>query len=452
MTLGTDVFQEVLPPSHRAGLASERLLLDATERALRAPKGKLAMALHLSRLKNPGRRPYHSRIALALMQDTAQRLGGQVFPMRNTDLVLLCATPEGDDRFGRPTNGFTLPDSLERLFGADAPDAALTSTWRLDQSPAAFRDYISQRQAEPAGLDGPAVDQMEAGGLAAALDRLMRGDAGGVLMQQTAIRLRPGRGLPVSSRLSPVFRDVQLNPAALGAEQALLADPFLRRHVETALDGRVIAHVLADLLARGPLTRPGLMLDMPLHLKLAPDAVISPGFARLAQAAGAAGLRLAVECQAMDVAAEPALASFAAGLLQQAGFGLVLGGIDHAGLAMIDPAALSPSLIKLAWSPRLADAPPALMAPVEAALARIGAGRIVLQDADSEAALVWAQAHGIAQFQGPYLDAVQAASRIAICQCARACTLRQCTLRAVVLDPVQRAGCGNPGLLDVNPP
>jgi hypothetical protein len=72
--------------------SSERMLLDALERALRAPRGKLAVALHLSRLRPPPR-PYHARIALALMQDTAQRTGGQVFTMRNTDLVLLCTMP-----------------------------------------------------------------------------------------------------------------------------------------------------------------------------------------------------------------------------------------------------------------------------------------------------------------------------------------------------------------------
>jgi hypothetical protein len=451
MTMGHDAFHDTMLPAHHAAAAPERLLLDATERALRAPKGKLAMALHLSRLKSPGPRPYHSRIALALMQDTAQRLGGQVFPMRNTDLVLLCATPDGDARPGRPPAGFTLPESLERLFGADAPEAALTSIWRLDQSPAAFRDYITQRQAEPPGIERPAIDQITAAALAPALDRLLREPAATVLMQQTAIKLRPGRGLPLSSRLSPVFRDLAFNPAAMGPDAALLADPFIRRHVETALDDRIIAHVLSDLRKAGPLTRPGMMLAMTLHLKLAPASVISPGFARLARAAAAGGLALAVEFQAMDMAADPALASFAADLLRQAGIGLVLGGIDHAGLAMLCRAAPVPGLIKLAWSPRLADAPASRQVPVDAAIARIGAARIVLQDADGEAALLWAQSRGIAQFQGPYLDAVQAASRIAICHSARACTLRQCTLRALALDPARRAGCGNPGLLDMPP-
>jgi hypothetical protein len=460
MMFGHDAFHDTMA-APRDAAAPERLLLDATERALRAPKGKLAMALHLSRLKQPGARPYHSRIALALMQDTAQRLGGQVFPMRNTDLVLLCAMPEGDDRPGQPHAAFTLPESLGRLFGAAAPDAALTSIWRLDQSAAAFRDYISQRQAEPSGPD-LVMAERHAGKLAPLLARAHGADLCSLLTQQTAVRLRAGRGLPLSARLSPSSRAFQVSPAALAAagavgdpanDEALLADPFIRRHLDGVLDARILALMHDDLSCDGKLTRPARLMNIPLHLALSPASVMSPGFARLAQMARARGAQLDIVFHAMEVAAEPALAAFAASVLRQAGFGLVLGGLDHAALAMIRPQAMvpAPDFLKLSWSPRLADGPAAMLAPVEAALARIGPDRVVLQDADGEAALIWAQSHGITQFQGPYLDAVQAASRIAMCHSARACTLRQCTARALGLEQGLRAGCGNPGLLDMQP-
>ena len=433
-------------------LLPERLLMDAAERALRAPKGKVAMALHLSRLKNPTLRPYHARIALALMLDTAQRLGGQVFPMRNTDLVLLCAAPDGEHRPGRPSPApLSLTASLEQLFGFDAPDRLLTSIWRLDEQPGPFRDYIAQRQAEAPSHDPRPEEGAAAASLARLMDRVAGIDLRQIMMQQTAIILQPGAGLPLAARLRPLYREILFAPVPpqAGNDAAALADPFILRHVAGVLEGRMLAMVAEDLRGGLTLSRPALLLGMPLHLNLSPESIVSPAFARLAQAASARGARLTVEMTAMDAAADPDLTVFARLLLTQAGFGLVLDGIDHAGLTMIDTGALAPSAVKLTWSSRLAEGPRSLLAPIEAAIAAIGPENIVLNEADGEAALAWGQSHGILRYQGAFIDAVQAAARIAICHSARACTLRQCTGRAHALSPAPRAGCGNPGLLDL---
>jgi hypothetical protein len=437
-----------------AGSGAERLLMDAAERALRAPRGKMAMALHLSRLRQPAPRPYHTRIALALMQDTARRLGGQVFPMRNADLVLLCATP-GDEDGGvtDPLLSFTLPDALERLFGVDAPDAALTSIWRLDETPAEFRDYILQRQAEPPAKDHAAEEVTSSGGLASLVARVHATDLRQLLTQQTAVTLRPGRGVPLSARIAPFFREFMFNPAALpaGGPANLLADPFIMRHLTGTLDARILALLHDDLEHEGPLTRPALRLGVPIHLNLAAETIVSPDFARLVGAAALRGARLAVELAAMDTVADPVLAAFAGALLRQADIALVLDGIDHAALPMLHPRSAATSLVKVAWSLRMADGPAAAVARIDAAIDSIGAGRVVLQDADCEAALIWGQAHGITHYQGPYIDAVQAASRIAVCHGARACSLRQCNSRGRSMSASARSGCSNPGLLDMTP-
>ena len=449
----TTLTQHPPPNADALQAGAERLLQDAADRALRAPKGKLAVALHLSRLKTQAAAPYHARIALALMQDTAQRLGGQVFPMRNTDLVLLCAAPGAEAGQPRPAT-MALIESLERLFAGAAPGAALTSTWRLEDASSAFQDYLAQRQAEPPAASTAHAEAPHPGSLATLLARMQAADLRTMLVQQTAVALQPGRFLPVSARLSPLFREVSFTPAALldGMDAAFLADPFIQRHVAGVLEPRILALLRDDLAQAGPLTRPALRLDMPVNLNLTPSAIISPAFARLAQAAAACGARIAVELQAADIAADPDLAAFACRLLSQAGFTLVLDGIDHAGLAMICPSAFNPALIKLVWSPRLADAPPAQLARIDAAIAAIGPAKILLMDSGGEAALIWGQSRHINQFQGPYMDAVQAASRIGICHSARACTLRQCTARALALDHATRGGCGNPALLDMPAP
>jgi hypothetical protein len=171
----------------------------------------------------------------------------------------------------------------------------------------------------------------------------------------------------------------------------------------------------------------------------------------LVGAAALRGARLAVELAAMDTVADPVLAAFAGALLRQADIALVLDGIDHAALPMLHPRSAATSLVKVAWSLRMADGPAAAVARIDAAIDSIGAGRVVLQDADCEAALIWGQAHGITHYQGPYIDAVQAASRIAVCHGARACSLRQCNSRGRSMSASARSGCSNPGLLDMTP-
>jgi hypothetical protein len=444
--------QDGAPAQRQARTAGAgRALLDSLERALRAPRGKFAMALHLSQLKTPAPRPYHTRIALALMQDHAQRLGGQIFPMPNADLVLLAGGQGGDNI--RPVP-FTLPDSVQDVFGAGAPAARLTTVWHLEHDAGALQTYIAHCKAEPAGLDGSREDPASSHALAALEANLRSADLRTLLVQQTAVQLRPGRGLPLAVRLSPLFRELIATPRILRTEtgqapdQALMADGAIHRHLSGSLHARVLALLLTDLRAQGPITRPARHAGLPIHVTLAPSAIIGPEFARLAQEAVASVSRFAVQITAADAAADPALTDFAARLLRQAGFPLVLTGIGHDTLILIQPHSLESAWVKLAWSPRMADAAPAAVARIDAAVAAMGPGRIVLQNTDGEPAMVWGQARGITAFQGPYLDAVQAASRIAICHTARACTLRQCTNRALALSAAQRAGCGNPALLD----
>jgi EAL domain-containing protein (putative c-di-GMP-specific phosphodiesterase class I) len=441
-----------LPAS--AAPQAERRLIEAAERALRMPRCKFALALHLSRLKPPSPRAYHARIARALLQDTAQRCFGQVFVLRNGDLVLLCTLP-AETAPQDPLSPIALASSLRDLFGADAPDDdTLTSLWRLETDALSFGSYVRQRNADSA--NEPPGD--EALGQTAALLPLEAFIAAAnvpeLLAQQTAIHLRPGRDLPLTARLAPLFRELTFPLESLLADPAVaraLADPYLFRYVATRLDARMLNHLLEDLRDGGKITRGTLRQNLPLHLNLTLETIVSAEFARLAERAGRHNARFGVEISIMEAASDPAMMAYARRLLDMAGVTLTLDGVDHVALAITRPESLAPSFVKLIWSPRLADENPLAKQAIETAIARIGADRVVLQRVDSEAALVWGQRHGILRYQGFFLDAIQAAARISGCHSARACTLRQCMTRAGSLRDSIRAGCGNPGLLDMAP-
>src|SRR5580698_9331565 len=275
-------------PDALAGSGTERLLIDAAERALRAPRGKLALLLRLSTLKPPAPRPHHLRIAMALLQDTAQRYGGQVFPLRNADLVLLCAAPDEDNRLvSGQASPLGLPGALGRLFAADTSDSAnLTTLWRLEEDAAAFRAYLAQRPADSSVAPTPATDQaggVSAAGLAALETLLSTAQVPDLLAQQTAIELRPGRGQPLTARLAPLFRELTFSFATLTEQRDIAdacTDPFLVRHFSGRLDARMLQLLQQDFEAGGRLTRPTLRQGLPLHLNLTLEGIISPALDR----------------------------------------------------------------------------------------------------------------------------------------------------------------------------
>ncbi len=150
------------------------------------------------------------------------------------------------------------------------------------------------------------------------------------------------------------------------------------------------------------------------------------------------------EISLVEACADPPAFERARGLIRSAGFTLALDGVGHQALRITHLGRLRAELVKLEWSYGLASAGP----EVEAALAEIGPSRVVLDRADSEAALRWGYARRVRRFQGRHMDAMLAAARLGACPFASGCTLRLCAERGSVADEAGRAGCANTPLLD----
>jgi hypothetical protein len=451
---------------------AERLLWEATERALRQPKDRMALVLHLSRLLPPAPRAHHIRVARVLLQDSASRFGGQVFTMRNQDLVLLCTRsghvqqgasraslvqtseppPAGPAAEAMPAPE-TLPGTLARLFSADVPDdGRLTSLWELDRDASALLAYAAACAAMP---EYPTAAEEAPEGLLSltALQQILaRAPLSELMVQQTGMLLGGDRGRSLAERLVPAFRDLELSLSALNLRPLVAqatGDPFLFRHLASGLDAGLIQLLSDDLAAKGRLTRPAVEAGLPIHMDLGLEAILSPAFARLSRQAAESGVRFGAAVSVMQACADLDLMEHARRVLQLTGGALILNRVDPAALAIITPAALQPDLLKLMWSPvLLGDGGHEPARNRGGVLAGFDPARTVLQGVDSQLALAWGQARGITLFQGPFLDQAQAASRMARCHSASACTLRQCCTRGSAVGMPGRAGCGNPALLD----
>ena len=404
--------------------------------------GWVALALHLSRLTAPAPRPHHRRIARAMLDDAAVRHEGQFFPLGNGDMVLLCRAADA---------GSGLAGALARLFQADAPDPEMLLTrWLLPGEAQPFLAYVDFSEQEAAARPPPPMT--ETLGSPSALE-VMSGlvDTGRVtdmLHRQTAILFPAGK-----ARVEPLYREMTFSMAALEARAQAgghaTSDPFLFRHLASRLDRPHAPNPFGG----PPRPRRPVRLGLRGRAEVAcePDALGHP-LARLRR------LRRRVphsrredrggDCPLLDACADPDAFLLARERLREAGFALVLDAVSHQALLITSPWVLEPDLLKLEWSRQVPGGGDAL----DAALAKVGRSRIVLQRADTEEALRWGLGHGIRRFQGRHVDAILAASRVEACPHAASCTLRQCMEREFATSPAGRSGCRNLGLLDTAVP
>ena len=423
--------------------AAERMLADALDRAMRAPRGRAVLVLHLSRLARPAPQPHHSRVARALLEDAAQRHDGLIFPLSNGDIALLCR------RTGLAGDAAGLPAILLRLFRTELADAAeLLSLWCLEESTAAVRDWLAARMADP---EAPPVSRPAALVAATAAPRRPAAPPIGAILDSTPIvdlvqRQAAALVVPGQAALRPLFREVTLAVAVLDARLAAVGsaslDPLLIRHVAARLDGRILDLLTREVAAGGPPAGPA------LHLNLSLPGVLADGFAEFAGACRRRGMAAGIELSLVEICADHEAFAAARERVRAAGLKLVIDEIGPLGLLLIDAAALGADLVKLDWSPRLPGAPAAERAGMAAAIARLGPGRLVLQRAETERAITWGLQHGIRRFQGRQVDAMLAAGRMTSCAYAGGCSLGQCIERAAATAPAARRFCRNPGLLD----
>jgi len=419
---------------------SERMLVDTIHRLCRTPAARVAVVLHLSRLRPPAPRPHHRRVARALLQDAAQRHDGQVFVLRNGDQVLICAAARvAPSRRGthdhRPADGAArldprdLPAMLVRLMQIDAPDPArLTSFFSLPAEQNRLVAYAEARLAETIMSDGADEEGFGPTEIGAWADHA-------ALRRQT--------GVMVSLKTRSGFRPVHVH-YDLRLPDGAARDPFLLRHLAAETDRFALGRI-GD--AWGHMIRPSEGRPR-LHINLSVAGAGLAEFADLVQVCRGGGVGLAVEIPLLDACADPDRFARVRRGLRHAGIGVGLDGISVLGLAIAAPAVLGADFYKLDWSPRLPCLDPRERDDLCASLSALGLERVILNRADTEQALMWGLGEGIRRFQGRHVDVILAAERILACPYSGGCSLTQCTDRATTMDPADRRGCGNLDLLD----
>ena len=416
-------------------------LLALAQRAQRTPLPRVALVLHLSRLASP--RLAHRRIALAVVQEAAERLDGQIFPLHSGDVVLVCQDTASDLA--------GLAQTLARLFRAATADGrAPISIFALATDAAALADYAAaqagaaqQSLEEDPSCPPGTVDEIEAALTPLPLPTLLR--------RQSIIRLlrTPGGG----RRLQPIAHEIGYAAAAWHRHHprsaSVLADPGLSRHLGERLDQRLLVGLTAALGTGQPLDAvraqragPGYLLRMTL------TSVVSERFLALVAACRPHEVRLGISLSFVDACADPGGYARARAALAEAGFLLLLGAITPTQFALTRPWTLQPDMLAIDLPPGATALGGAEAERLAQALGALGPERVVLRQLGSAAALEWGLGQGVELVQGAHVEAMLAAQRMQVCPHASGCSFRQCTDRAASLDEAGRRGCTNPVLLD----
>ena len=426
-------------------VTQESLLLGAAERIGRIRQGRIALHVHLSRLRPQNRQDGHVRIALRMLEPMVNAYRGQMFLLTNSDVVFML-------KDANLTDVENMIYKLRALFSKDPLTFADSGdgvdhfcTW-YDLAGADYdaflvmaKDATEEARAknrEKAAQTGPSV--IDAKMLSELLERLARTDISRLIERQSAIMVGDG-----NSNAEVIFQEFFVSVTRLtkelNSEVSLLSNRWLFQHLSLSLDRRVLSALGSAELRAWPVV-------YGLNLNLA--TIRTDTFAEFSQhIAGHAGL--SVELQVLDILADSRAYFDAHNLLLKNGHQVLIDGINELALQFMDLTQFKADYYKLQWSPEMADSEHG--ETVARNLMPVGMEKIVLGRCDSEAAIQWGLSKGIQRFQGRYVDTMLAAYTMAVCDKSAACTLAQCSHRHVVLSGPPRPECGNLDMLDTPP-
>jgi hypothetical protein len=426
----------------------ENVLLDATERVGRIRDGRFAVHLHLSRLRPQNRQEGNLRVAGRMLEPMVSAYRGQIFRLTNDDIVFMVLQPNPSD----------LRDHLHRLRGLFAKDPLtqddsgdgtdlFCTIYDLAFDYDIFLALVQERLAAAktrlrAPPSPPEPKPLDATSLALLLERLGMIDASPFVRRQSAISLGGPQG-QAQGQAEVIFQEFFISltdlQRAVAPDLNLQSNRWIFQHLSTTLDQRLLAAMRTLQLAAMPPS---------LHVNLTLPSLADPSFAAF-EAGRDQRITLGVELRILDVLADSRAFFATRENLRAKNIRLVIDGLDESTLRFMDVGRTGADLYKLDWNPELAQ--PTRGEGLMNALKEIDPSRLLLARCDSETAIAWGMDRGISQFQGRYVEAMLAATTMAVCETASACSLAQCTQRHGVITGPLRGECGNHQRLDKAP-
>ena len=390
-------------------LTYEELLLDFTARLDRHRAGRVACELHLGLLRPYHQQPHHLRIVRKVLEPLTRRFDAGIYELHNRSVIVLtkdAAIAEIDRYVGQVRSLF----SEDPLFGG-AEESQFCSWYELERDYDALLRRARQLNDErTAAQESGALEAMTRllGGAAIRpthLEQIERAiehaDLANILRRQDVFALAPG--MRPERMFHELYFSMQYLAQTLLPGHSVTSDDFLFRHLTRVLDRRMLALMTQRELF--PMLRAA-------ALNLNVRTVLSAEFMEFDRATNVKDRgSLAIELPALDIMNEPDEYLFARDFLKERGYKIVIDGVKHLNLPLIDRDWLGFDFVKVPWTPSLFDDAAAGHRGdmLKSAIARTGRDRVVLCRIDSEDGLKAGEALGITLYQGRLIDGMSGA-------------------------------------------
>jgi hypothetical protein len=209
-------------------------------------------------------------------------------------------------------------------------------------------------------------------------------------------------GMPPAPMFHELYFSMHFLAQNLLPGHNVTADDFLFRHLTRVLDHRMLALMMQRELFH-------LLKTAALNLNV--RTVLAAEFMEFDKSTNVQDRgSLAIELPAIDVLNDPGDYLFARDFLKERGYKIVLDGVKHLNLPLIDRDWLGFDFVKVTWTPSLFDdATTQCGEALKAAVHKIGRDRVVLCRVDSEDGLKAGEALGVTLYQGRLIEALCAA-------------------------------------------
>lgn len=388
-------------------LSQEHYLVEFARRLETTNDGRVAVHLHLSKLRAENRQPYQLRVANAFLKPLGDKYQGRIFPLGNGDTIMVLRDAKSDD----------IDNVLARLRylfaedplteGDSAGEAGLfESRYALDREYHSFRMaterlYETARKEAADAQNRPKTNGDARPLTADLLPRLLNGinsvDISALLRRQPICVIMPG------NPPQPVMWEVM---AELGEVGRLLSDGIdldSNRWYRYALRDAVLERLMAWL------TKDGISDTAdPVSIDATVAGLLSEQFLSFdTNLSTTAKKRVVFELQEIDAFSNLGALMFARDLLQERGYRLCLDGLNHLTLPLIGRKRLGFDFLKLHWGPDFEhDVRADRTRELADTIADIGPARLILYRCASARAIDCGRSMGITLFQGSYVDSM----------------------------------------------
>lgn len=386
----------------------EAALMSAFGRLDKHRQNRWALELRLSALRPYNSTPQHVRAVRKFLMPLRQRFDASIFQLATGDIFILMLCPDIGEAKPVLLNILNLfaDDPLIANKGEAQALNALSPVYDLEINYEATQARIAALLAQgrdvrmDAGSDVPVrqplnivspqqITEIERVIKTANLANLMRRQSACVISP----RLSP----------SPVFHELFFSTSDLAQlitpGYDITSNKGLFQHLTGMFDQRMLI-LLMDRSYRGALRNASINLTL--------KTVLTPEFFDFDHETNVKDRgSLAIELPFVDVMGEPSEFLFVQKTLHGLGYKVILDGVRHEALPLIDRDLLGVDMVKVVWQPSLKDhADGSRGENLRAAVQRIGRDRICFCRVDAHEAIEAGRKMGVSLFQGRLIDAM----------------------------------------------